>query len=341
MATLRDIALLADVSTATVSHVVNGKLHVSPKLRARVLTAIRELNYRPNALARSLRTRQSHTIGMIIPDISNPFFPALVRGAEDVLMGSGYAVIVGNSDNDARKEETYYRTFLERQVDGLLAVATTDKPSNVLKQLILQHTPVVYVDRHYHSMPGDIVSADNTGGSRVAVRHLIDTGHSRVAIITGPLGLANARARLKGYESALEEKGLPKEKELIREGAFDIESGFNQTNKLLFARPRPDAIFLSNAQMAIGALRALSQAGIPVPSGIALACFDQLDFFDLLNPRLTCVAQPAYELGTVGAKLLLDRISGRLTGSWVREVLPAVLVPRESSGLVVSNTKTR
>ena len=331
MATLRDIAQLADVSTATVSHVVNGKHHVSPKLRKRVLAAIRELNYRPNAVARSLRTRHSNTIGMIIPDISNPFFPAVVRGAEDVLMRSGYAVIVGNSDNDARKEETYYRTFLERQVDGLLAVATTDKPSKVLKQLVMHHTPVVYVDRCYTAMPGDTVIADNYQGSKAAVAHLIETGHTRVAIITGPLKLANARARLKGYQQALRENGLSVEKDLMREGAFDIESGFNETNKLLSVRPDPDAIFLSNAQMAVGALRALSEAGISRPHGIALACFDQLDFFDLLSPRLTCVAAPAYEIGAVGARLLLDRISGRLTGAWVRKVLPVTLVQRESS----------
>jgi DNA-binding LacI/PurR family transcriptional regulator len=333
VATLRDIAALANVSTATVSHVVNGKVYVSSKLRERVLSAIRELNYQPNAVARSLRTRQSHTVGMIIPDISNPFFPAVVRGAEDVLMRAGYAVIVGNSDNDARKEETYYRRFLERQVDGLLAVATTDKPSNILKQLILQHTPVVYVDREYASMPGDIVVADNLRGSNAAVRHLIDTGHTRVAIITGPLHLANARVRLKGYQHALIQEGLPKTKELIREGAFDIESGFKETSILLSVRPRADAIFVCNAQMAVGALRALSEAHIAIPGEIALVCFDQLDFFDLLNPRLTCVAAPAYELGAVGAQLLLDRIAGRLTGPWVREVLPAALVLRESSGL--------
>jgi LacI family transcriptional regulator len=268
---------------------------------------------------------------MIIPDISNPFFPAVVRGAEDILMRAGYAVIVGNSDNDAHKEETYYRRFLERQVDGLLAVATTDKPSKVLKQLILQRTPVVYVDREYASVPGDSVIADNLEGSKAAVGHLIDSGCTRVAIVTGPLHLANARVRLKGYQKALIEGGLLETKKLIREGAFDIESGFKQTNILLSVRPRPDAIFLCNAQMAVGALRALSEACISVPDEIALACFDQLDFFDLLNPRLTCIAAPAYELGAVGAQLLLDRISGRLTGSWVRKVLPAALVPRESS----------
>lgn len=333
MVTLRDIAKLADVSTATVSHVVNGKGVVSPQLRRRVLTAIRELNYRPNVVARSLRTRQSNTIGMIIPDISNPFFPAVVRGAEDALMRAGYALIVGNSDNDARKEEMYYRTFLERQVDGFLAVATTDNPSATLRQLILQHTPIVYVDRYYTAVPGDVVIADNVEGSMSAVGHLIETGHRRVAIITGPLHLANARARLDGYKKALREAGLAVNKQLVREGAFDIESGFNETRKLLSGRSDPDAIFICNAQMALGALRALSDDGVPIPSEIAVACFDQLEFFDLITPRLTRVAAPAYELGSAGAELLLDRIAGRLTGSGVRKVLPATLVKRESSGI--------
>ena len=340
MATLRDIAILADVSTATVSHVVNGTSHVSEKLRERVLSAVEELNYQPNAVARSLRTRQSHTIGMIIPDISNPFFPAVVRGAEDVLARSGYALLVGNSDNDVSKEEMYYRRFLERQVDGLLTVATSDEPSPVLKRLIIQPTPVVYVDRYYSAMPGDTVIANNVEGSKDAVRHLIETGHKRVAIITGPLQLANARARLVGYQRALKESGLPERKELILEGTFDIKSGFIQTNKLLSVRPTPDALFVCNAQMACGTLRALGEAGIVVPNQIALACFDKLDFFDLLRPRLTCVAAPSYELGAVAARLLLNRISGKLAGSWQRKVLPATLVLGESSGCLSQTKRT-
>jgi LacI family transcriptional regulator len=332
MVTLRDIALRAGVSTATVSNVLNSTLYVSPKLRERVLTAVRELKYQPNAVARSLRMRQSRTIGMIIPDIANPFFPAVVRGAEDVLMHSGYTLIVGNSDNDQAKEEAYYRAFFERQVDGLLAVATTGQPPDGLKRLNDRNTPIVFVDRYYLGIPGDVVIANNQAGARKAVAHFAERGHKRIAIITGPLDLVNARARLDGYRQELQSRGLEVNKELIREGAFDTASGVEQTAALLALKPRPDAIFVCNALMVCGALQCLEKEKVKCPKDVAVACFDRLDFFDLLRPQLTCVAAPSYELGATGAELVLKRITGKLTGPWQRRVLPTPLVERESSG---------
>ena len=331
MATLRDIARKAAVSTATVSNVLNHTLYVSPGLRDRVLAAVRDFNYRPNTIARSLRVKRTHTVGMIVPDVTNPFFPAVVRGAEDVLARAGFTLVIGNSDNDLEKEESYYWTFLERQVDGLLTVPTCDEAPQVLKSFRERSIPVVYVDRSHAGMPGDTVMADNIGGSEKCVRHLVARGYRRIAAITGPLNLANARARLEGYRRALKYARVPYETKWVREGSFDTASGRGRTKALLSLRPRPDAIFVANALMACGALEALHEARISCPEDLALACFDQLDFFDLLKPRLTCVAAPTYELGARGAELLLKRISGKSIGPEREYLLRTRLIQREST----------
>jgi DNA-binding LacI/PurR family transcriptional regulator len=331
MATLRDIARKAAVSTATVSNVLNDSLYVSPVLRARVLAAAEKLNYRPNAVARSLRLKRSYTVGMVVPDVTDPFFPAVVRGAEDILTPAGFTLIIGNSDNDSAKEETYYQTFLERQVDGLLTVPTCDDAPAVLKRFQSLAIPVVYVDRLHSNMPGDVVMADDLEGSRRCVRHLAARGRRRIATITGPLNLSNARARLEGYRRALKQAHLPQDEQLIREGSFDVASGRARTLELLSLKTPPDALFVANALMACGALQALEEAHLSCPGDLALACFDRLDLFDLLRPRLTCVVVPPYDLGARGAELLLKRISGETTGPGRRYILRTKLLQQESS----------
>jgi DNA-binding LacI/PurR family transcriptional regulator len=331
MVTLRDIARKAAVSTATVSNVLNDSLYVSPELRARVLAAAEKLNYRPNTVARSLRLKRSYTIGMIVPDVTDPFFPAVVRGAEDVLTRAGFTLIIGNSDNDSVKEETYYRTFLERQVDGLLTVPTCDEAPAILKRFQERGIAVVYVDRFHVDMPGDIVMADDLEGSRRCVRHLAASGRRRIATITGPLNLANARARLEGYRRALKQAHLPHDERLIREGCFDAASGRDRTRELLSLSPPPDALFVANGLMACGALQALEEAHLSCPGDLALACFDRLDFFDLLRPRLTGVVVRPYDLGARGAELVLKRISGETTGPGRRYILRTKLLQREST----------
>lgn len=246
MTTLRDIARRAQVSTATVSNVLNHSLPVSEPLRERVLAAVAELDYRPNAMAKGLRLARSHTVGMIIPDISNPFFPAVVRGAEDILAAAGYTLIIGNSDNDFAKEESYFRMFLERQVDGFLSVATSDMPPASLTRLHQRGTPVVYVDRAHKGVATDYVGIDNLSGSEACLRHLTENGYRRIAIITGPLDLSNSRARLAGYRKALKAQGLTIRKSYVCEADFSQPSGVNCTLALLALAPRPDAIFVSD-----------------------------------------------------------------------------------------------
>jgi LacI family transcriptional regulator len=331
MATLRDIARKAAVSTATVSNVLNDSLYVSPALRARVLAAAQTLSYRPNSVARSLRIKRSHTIGMIVPDVTDPFFPAVVRGAEDVLSRAGFTLIIGNSDNDLAKEESYYQTFLERQVDGVLTVPTCDDAPSILDRFQQRGIPIVYVDRFHTDAPGDIVMTDDLEGSRRCVRHLAASGRRRIAIITGPLKLSNARARLEGYRRALKEARQPEDERLILEGCFDTASGRERTRELLSLASPPDALFTANALMACGALQALEEARLSCPGDLALASFDRLEFFDLLRPRLTGVVVHPYALGARGAELVLKRISGETKGPGRRCILRAKLLQRESS----------
>lgn len=332
MATMKDVALRAQVSQATVSHVINKTTYVSPRLRERVLKAIRELNYHPDAVARTLRTKQSHTVGMIIPNISDPFFDTVVRGAEDVLANEGYTLIVGSSDNDLRKEEAYYKTFRAKRVDGLLLIiAPSAQPPEYLRLHDQESIPVVYLDRYYRGLPGDVVLLDDAGGSRHAVTHLLESGHRRIGIITGPLNLLNAKMRLQGYMRALSDCGIPLEEALIREGRFDIESGGEQAGALLELSPPPTALFVSNALMTIGALRAITKRGLRCPDEIALVSNNDLDWFDLLKPSVTALRQPVYDLGATAAEILQKRLTGKLTGPFRRTVLKCDLVVRESS----------
>lgn len=332
MITIKDIAAHSEVSIATVSNVINDVTNVTPQLRERVLRAIRELKYSPNRVARGLRTKQTKTVGMIVPDITNPFFPAVVRGAEDVLRDAGYTLIVGNSDSDSPKEEAYYRTFIEKRVDGLLLIGSiATRPPEYLHHHNLQATPIVFVDRFYRGVPADVVLADNVGGGFQAVCHLFDVGHRRIGIITGPLQLVNARMRLEGYKRAFAAHHAQVENELIREGHYDVQSGYDQTKALLDLRNRPTALFVSNATMTLGFLRAIRDCGVRCPDELAVVSFDDAEWFELVHPSVSAVVQNSYELGARGAQILAKRLAGKLTGPPRRKVLKTKLVIRESS----------
>jgi len=332
MANAKQVAILAGVSTATVSHVLNNSANVSPKLRERVLKVVRDLNYHPNSLARSLKTRESKTVGMVITDITNAFYPAVVRGAEDVLAHEGYTLIVGNTDGDEQKEEAYYRTFTAKRVDGLLLITCpTEYPPAYLSRHNPEETPIVLINRDYPSLRADVVTADHQEGSRRAVSHLLESGHLRVGIVTGPAQHVSSRLRLRGYEQALQSNGLSVQAELIREARFDVRSGYEQAKALLSLPERPTALFVCNAPMAMAALRAIFDAALRCPEDVALVSFDDLEWFDLIQPRITAVAQPAYNLGATAAEMLLKRISGQLTGPPCRSVLETQLIIRESS----------
>lgn len=309
MSTIKEVARRARVSVGTVSHVLTGAVSVSPKRRDRILAAIQELDYHPNDIARSLKLRRSHMLGMVVSDITNPFFSQLVRGAEDAAVKRNYLLLTFNTDDRVEREIQILSVLRKRQVDGVvLVVAPSQGKSSHIRELISFGTPVVCLDRVPRGIRVDSVTIDNVSATRGCIEHLVDKGHRRIGIITGSLLLQTARERLQGYKDALNLRGIPIDSQLICEGDFRMESGHQLAQTLLYRLDRPTALFVSNGLMSIGALRAITQSGLRCPQDIAIASFDDLFLSDVLQPPLTAVVQPAYEIGCRGAEMLMKRI---------------------------------
>ncbi len=312
MATIKEIARRAGVSIATVSNVVTGAVRVSPKRRERVEAAIKELDYYPDYVARSLKMRRTRLLGMVISDITNPFFPLLVRGAEEVAVSNNYLLVTFNSDDRVDREKQILSVLRARRVDGiLLVVAPQSGESSHIRDLMRAGIPLVCVDRLAPGLSVDSVTVDNAGGARECTEHLLSLGHKRVGMITGPIFLQTSRERLDGYKAALTNAGLPIDPCLIREGDFRVESGYNLGREILEMPDRPSALFISNNTMALGLLRAAEDLHLLCPKDVAIAIFDDLPFLFAFRPHLTAVSQPAYEMGRRAAELLLNRIEGR------------------------------
>lgn len=332
VATIKDVAKRAGVSISTVSNVMAGRTSVGEALRERVRAAIRDLDYHPNQIARSLKVKQTNMIGMVIPDITNPYFPELMRGAEDAARERGYLLVTANTDERLDLEREVISAFRSRCVDGLL-LASTAAAGEVSHIRIVSDSgvPVVLVDRVPEGLLLDAVSVDNVKGAESCVRHLIRTGHRDIAIITGSLTTDVGRERLEGYRSALEEAGMEIRSELVFEGDFRERCGYRLGKEILLRRSPPSALFVSNGAMALGVLLALDETGFACPRDIALATFDDFPVGHAYHPHLTAVAQPVYELGSRSATLVIDRIEGRRTGGPVHLRLPAELRIREST----------
>jgi LacI family transcriptional regulator len=330
MANMQEIAKLAGVSLGTVSHVLNNTAAVREPRRTRVLQAIQALGYQPSQLARGLRRDKTNMIGMIIPDVTNPFFPAVVRGAEDVAFSSGYRLILCNTDNDHSKELIHLNELRTYLPAGLIVI-----PSN-FSDLTAQAesyrragTGVVCIDRLPRHWSGDSVTADNKTGAYNATRHLIQLGHTRLATITGPLHLTNAKERLEGFKRAMKEAKLLLAPEYIQETSFDKQGGHSKTNVLLRLIPPPTAIFAGNDMIALGTLLAVREAGLRCPEDVSVMGFDDLDLGETTNPSLSSVSQSGYQLGTTAARLLLDRKEGDASPA-KHIVLKTVLKLRDS-----------
>jgi LacI family transcriptional regulator len=321
---MRQIAERAGVSIGTVSHVINETATVRPKLRERVLEAIRSMGYQPSALAQGLRRNRTNMFGMVIPDITNPFFPGVVRGVEDVAYKRSFRVILCNADNDPSKEESYVRELRSYQIAGLLIIpaAGSDIASH-LRVYASASVPVVCIDRVPDGWKGDAVLVANAEGAYLATIHLIQMGHKRLAVIAGPLGLTNAAERLKGFKRALNEAGMEIDPEFVQEASFDTVSGYQAALRLLRMLPRPTAIFACNDLMAFGVLQAARELGLRCPEDLSIAGFDSLEFTKFTDPPLTSVYQPGYQLGATAARILLQRIDG------LRSVPKKVLLPTE------------
>ncbi|QNI38573.1 LacI family DNA-binding transcriptional regulator [Edaphobacter sp. 4G125] len=308
---MHDIARMAGVSLGTVSHVLNNTAKVREPKRTRVLEAVQSVGYQPSQLARGLRRDTTNTIGMIIPDITNPFFPAVVRGAEDVAFSNGYRLILCNTDNDHSKEIIHLNELRTYLPAGLIVIPSNF--SELAKQAESYRqagTGVVCVDRLPKNWSGDSVTANNEAGAYNATRHLLQLGHTRLATITGPLHLTNSKERLAGFKRALKEAKLHLSPEYSQETSFDKQGGHAKTLILLRLIPRPTAIFAGNDLIALGALLAVREVGLRCPEDVSIMGFDDLDLAETTNPSLSSVSQSGYQLGTTAARLLLDRRQG-------------------------------
>ena len=308
MATIREVAESARVSYATVSHVINNTRLVSQATRERVLEAMAALNYRPNALARSLRQGKSNTIGLVLPDSANPFFAEISRSIEDEAFKKGYSVFLCNTELDTQRELLYVDVLSKNQVDGIIFVATGDQADS-LDFLLRQSMPVVMIDRDVPNVEVDAVLTDNQLGGFLATRHLIELGHKHIACIAGPSNITPSAERIIGYRKALEQAGLSYDENLVLRGDYHAQSGMKITHSILLMTPRPTAIFALNDLMALGALRAAAEAGYSVPRDLAVVGYDNLELTRFTNPPLTTISQPKKEVGAQAVNLLVDRIS--------------------------------
>lgn len=340
MATIVEVAKRARGSTGTVSNVIRGAVRVSPGLRARVEAAIRDLDFHPNEIARSLKVNQTYMLGMVLPDITNPFFPQVLRGAEDKALERGFLLVAANTDEQMERERRIVSALRSRRVDGILLVPTRGKDVDHIRRARESGIPIVCLDRVPAGMKIDAVMLDNVRGAQECVRHLIRTGYRSIAIITGPLELGVARERLRGYEAGLREAGIEVSKELILEGDFRENSGYRLAKELLLRLARPSAILVSNGVMALGVLQAFEELGVRCPEDVAIANFDDIAGDRSFHPQLTVVSQPGYEIGARGATLLMDRIEGKATKKPSVVRMAPTLIVRESTRARVSPGRT-
>jgi LacI family transcriptional regulator len=330
MSTIKEVAELAGVSSATVSHVINGTRFVSEAVREQVLQAMNSLNYQPNALARSLRSGHTHTLGLILPDSANPFFAEMGHSIEMAAFEAGYSVIFCNTENDIERESFYLDVLTKKQVDGIIFVSTGENKES-LKKLIELKIPTVVLDRDLAGMQMDFVQADNLQGGYLATRYLISLGHKRIGCIAGSPKVAAGSQRMTGYQKACEEFSIPVDGNLVAYGEFNPVSGWELGLRMLSQKDRPTAIFVSNDMMAIGVLRAAAELSISVPNDLAIVGFDDIELASYTIPPLTTIKQPKVEMGKATLDLILRRISDELAEP-KRIVLPVSLVIRSSCG---------
>lgn len=330
MTTIDDVAEHAGVSTTTVSRVLNGTVSVNAEMTARVRASVEALHYRPNRAARALRARRAKTVGLLISDIQNPFFTALIRGVEDVVQHNGYSLVLCNSDEDPRKELQYLEVLCAEQVSGAIIVPTNELQPG-LKLFREQRIPVVTIDRRIKDRETDAILVDNVRGAREAVTHLIQNGYRRVGIITGPMTTTTGSERLEGYRQALVNAGVEYDLTLVRCGSFREDSGRLLAEELLDLDQPVDALFVGNNAMSFGVFTAIDSRGLRVPEDIGMVGFDDMPWASLRAISLTTVAQPVYELGNTAASRLFQRLLHPHTFSRQEIVLSPWLCVRESS----------
>lgn len=329
--TLKDVAKSANVSQATVSRVLNNHPTVNAELRARVQESIRKLGYQPNHAARRLRAQSSNVIGLIISDIQNPYFISIIRGIEDAAYAQQMSIILCNSDEDPAKQEMYLKVMQAEHVAGLIYVPTPNAKGKVIHTLLEAGVPIILLDRVLDEVELDIVKVDNVQGAYDAVKHLLDLGYRQIATIMNAPELTTGKERYQGYCAALNDYRLAVDQSLVKIGDSRTEGGYKLTNELLALSHRPDALFVGNNLMTLGALRALHEANVDIPGEVALVGFDDMPWSGDLRPPLTAVSQPTYELGQEAVHLLRRRIA-QADAPYRTVTLQTQLIVRESCG---------
>jgi DNA-binding LacI/PurR family transcriptional regulator len=330
----KELAKLAGVSSGTVSNVISGSTNVSERSRQKVLEAIRILNYQPNLIARSLKTNRTHTLGIVVPDITIPFFPKIIRGAESAARERGYFLIVLDSEGSPLREADMIALLRAQRVEGILLVTTGGQEMSSERWASLTSTsPVVCLDRLPVGLDVDSVCVDDCGAAEMAISHLMGMGHTQIAIITGPLTLQNEQERLRGYRQALQKGGIPVRNSLIWSGSFEQEQIARVCqNGLLRPADRPSALFATNGVTGLAALRSLYAVGLSTPKDFSFVTFDEVTAEDFFRPGITSVVQPTFDMGYQAVEVLLKRIEkGEAKSPREKVRLPATLIVRDSS----------
>jgi LacI family transcriptional regulator len=329
-ATLRDVGRLAGVSAMTVSRVINGREGVDADTQKRVEDAIRALDYVPNRIASGLLSHKTQTIGLVIPDVANPFFAPVVRGAESAARKAGYRILLCNSEGDLRLEREYIDDLVSHRVEGLILAPASDRSRSNVLALLRGSFPLVLIDRALPEVQCDVIVSDNVNGARRLVEHLISVGHRAIAHISDVEDTSTGRERLQGYREALAAHGIEFQPELVVRTTVDRIGGFRAAQEILMRTPLPTAIFTVNNMTAVGAMQALRERRMAVPEQIGLVCFDDVEHLAVVSPFLTVVDQPSETLGSLGAQLLLERMSGKAGQRPRRIALQTDLIVRKS-----------
>jgi len=330
--TIKDVGKEANVSFSTVSRVIRNAKNVRPETRKRVLEAIRKLNYRVDGIARGMVKKQTKTIGVCISDITNPYYPPLVRGVENTINKFAYNLLLCNTDESVEKEENYLELLLEKRTDGLIIAPVGEKITSCLKEFLKRNIPVVLIDRKIEDILADQVCVDNFEGAFIAVEHLIKLGHKRIAMIAGSSNISTIQERIKGYLEALRSHNIDVDDSLIVREGSKIEAAVKATEALFKINAPPTAIFCSNSLMSMGVLIGLKKLSKKVPEEVAVIGFDDLEWSEALNPPLTVVSQPNYAIGATAAQLLIQRLLKEGPSEKQTIVLKTNLIIRESCG---------
>ncbi len=337
VATLVDVARAAKVSVSTASRAINGRPYVSEPIRAQVLEAARRLHFQPSSLARGFRAQRTMTIGMVVPDISSPFYAAALRGAQNVLRAHGYTVLVCETEERADREHEALLLLAGQRVAGLILAPVGGDIAGLRRLLDQRPIALVAIDNRLQGYEADTVVQDNRRGAEALAAHLVSHGHRRIAQLTGILCESSAMDRLAGYRDALDQAGLPFQPELVLEGDWTEQSGYARTLQLLDLDEPPTALLVSSSRMVVGALLALRQRGIVVPAGMALTCFDDTPWAPVTEPALTTLSRSDYALGTAAAELIVAQLTDDAERARCERVLPLELVCRRSCGCQASS----